>query len=211
VGQIIRRIDRAGFHAIHDRYAVENPGEEWPKYLDSRKWIGINLRRVRRLELDFGRRRRVLDLGSGAGYFLYLCRWFGHEAIGLDIDEVPLYREMARLLRWPRVVWRIAPFVPLPDLGGKFDLITGFMICFNNHNRADLWGAPEWDFFLTDLRRHLKPDGRIWFELNRERDGTFMTDELRQLLESRGARVRDKLIFFNAAPRPSISPDLFST
>ncbi len=32
--RIIASIDPQGFSAIHDRHAVENPGQEWPKYLD---------------------------------------------------------------------------------------------------------------------------------------------------------------------------------
>jgi len=201
VDRIIASIDRAGFAAIHDRHAIENPGSTWPKYLDLKKWMDVNRVRVRRLELDYGRRKQILDIGSGAGYFLYICKWLGHEAIGLDIDEVPMYPEMTHLLGLQRVVWRVQAFVPLPDLGRKFDLITAFMICFNNHNQEDLWGVPEWDFFLEDLANHLRPGGRVWLELNRQRDGTFMTDELCELFQNRGARVDENQVKFDSAPR----------
>ena len=203
--RIIASIDRRSFQAIHDRHAIANPGPAWPKYLDLKKWIGINLQRVRELELDYGRRREILDIGSGAGYFLYICKWFGHEAVGLDIDEVPMYPEMTRLLGLKRVVWRIEAFVPLPDLGRKFDLITAFMICFNQHNREGLWGVPEWDFFLNDLARHLNPRGRVWLALNRQRDGTFMTGELRELFQSRGAQVEAHQVRFDTAPAAAAS------
>jgi SAM-dependent methyltransferase len=200
--RIIASIDRQGFEAIHERHAIENPGPNWPKYLDLKKWVGINLRRVRQLELDYGRTKRILDIGSGAGYFLYICKWFGHDAVGLDIDEVPMYPQMTRLLGLKRIVWRIEAFVPLPDFGSKFDLITAFMICFNNHNREGRWGVREWDFFLSDVTRHLNPGGRVWLELNRQCDGTFMTDELREFFRSRGARLADRDVTFNSAPSP---------
>ncbi|MDQ6912692.1 MAG: class I SAM-dependent methyltransferase [Verrucomicrobiota bacterium] len=194
--RIIASIDREKFLAIKERHAVENPGLAWPKYLDLKKWMEVNLRHVRDLELDYGRRRDVLDIGSGAGYFLYICKWLGHRPLGLDIDEVPMYPEMTRMLGLERMVWRVRAFTPLPDLGRKFDLITAFMICFNNHNRVGLWGVPEWEFFLDDLALHLKPKGRVWLELNRQRDGSFMTPELRELFEKRGARVeRHQLVF----------------
>jgi SAM-dependent methyltransferase len=200
--RIIASIDREGFAAIYRRHAVKDPGQAWPKYLDLKRWMPINLRRVRGLELDYGRKRRILDIGSGAGYFLYICKWFRHDVVGLDLDHVPMYGEMARLLGLKRVIWRIQRFVPLPDLGGKFDLITAFMICFNNHNRPDLWGVPEWDFFLADAAQHLKPSGRLHLEFNWERDGTFMSDELRKLFEARGATVQQNQVTFAARPRP---------
>lgn len=201
--RIIASIDREKFRAIHDRHYVENPGAAWPKYLDLKRWMQTNLRRVRDLELDFGRRRDILDIGSGAGYFLYICKWLGHRPIGLDVDDVPLYPEMTRMLELERVVWRIERFVPLPDLGRKFDLITAFMICFNNHNREDVWGVAEWDFFLDDLTRHLKPNGRIWLELNRQNDGTFGSPELAELFRSRGATVEEHKVVWDEPPRPA--------
>ncbi len=199
--RMIATIDREKFRALREQHAVENPGVDWPKYLDLKKWMEVNVQRVRRLQLDYGRRRDILDLGAGAGYFLYLCQWLGHRPLGLDIDEVPMYPEMARLLGLQRVVARVEAFVPLPDLGRKFDVITAFMICFNNHQRPDVWGPREWDFFLTDLRRQLKPEGRVWLELNRYRGGSDMTEELRALFVSRGAQVEDRRVVFDAPPR----------
>jgi SAM-dependent methyltransferase len=196
--RIIQTIDRAQFEAIHRRYAVERPGEDWPKYLDLNRWIDINIRRVREIELDLSRAKRILDLGCGAGYFAYIARLLGHDVVGLDIDDVPMFAEITRLLSVPRVIWRIHPFVPLPDLGKKFDLITAFMICFNNHKQADLWGAPEWEFFLNDLARHLTRRGCVWLELNREYDGTCYTPELHEFFESRGAKIDQHRVTFNS-------------
>ncbi|MGI9087825.1 MAG: class I SAM-dependent methyltransferase [Chthoniobacterales bacterium] len=198
--RIISSIDRQGFRAIHDRHAVENPGQEWPKYLDLKKWVRTNLLRVGALHLDYGRRRRVLDIGSGAGYFLYICKWFGHDPVALDIDEVPMYPEMTRLLGLKRIIWRVEAFQPLPDLGARFDLITAFMICFNGHKSDALWGPREWDFFLIDLRCRLKPRGRIWLEFNREFDGEFMNEELREFFRSRGAETSEQKVIFLRPP-----------
>ncbi|MEO6969660.1 MAG: hypothetical protein ABI217_02050, partial [Chthoniobacterales bacterium] len=128
VERIIESIDSAQFQAIHDRYAVEDPGGGWRKYLELDRWIRINLRRVEDLELDWGRRKSVLDLGSGAGYFLHICHWLGHRTLGLDIDDVPMFGEMFRALGLERVISRVEAFQPLPAFDRKFDLITAFMI-----------------------------------------------------------------------------------
>jgi len=203
-GRIIETIDGPNFQQIRQRYAVENPGEDWPKYLNLDRWIDINIRRIRDIELDLTRPKRILDLGCGAGYFLHIAQLLGHKGLGLDVDYLPMFAEITRLLAVRRVISRIEPFTPLPDLKGKFDLITAFMICFNNHKQPNLWDVPEWEFFLGDLAKYLAPRGRVWLELNREYDGTFYTPELREFFALRGAKIDEHKIIFNSGlPLPA--------
>ena len=203
--RVIETIDSVGFAQIRKRYAVANPGADWPKYLDLDRWIGINIRRIRQIKLDLSRPKRILDLGCGAGYFLYIAQLLGHTGLGLDMDRLVMFREVTRLLGVCRKVQRIEAFQPLPDFGQKFDVITAFMICFNNHKMPDLWKAPEWDFFLGDLAKHLTPRGRVWLELNQEYDGTFYTPELKQLFQKRGARIDEQKVVFNSGIRAPAS------
>jgi SAM-dependent methyltransferase len=203
--RVIETIDPVGFEQIRKKYAVANPGADWPKYLDLDRWIGINIRRVRQIELDLARPKRILDLGCGAGYFLYIAQLLGHSGLGLDMDRLSMFREVTRLLGVRRVVQRIETFRPLPDFGQKFDLITAFMICFNNHKTPDLWKIPEWEFFLNDLAKHLTPRGRVWLELNQEYDGTFYTPELKEFLLKRGARISEQKVIFNSGIRAPAS------
>lgn len=202
---IIDTIDREKFEQIYERYAVDDPGEDWPKYLDLPRWIDVNIRRIRDVELDLVSRKRILDLGCGAGYFAYIAQLLGHEVVGLDLDDLPMFGESTQMLGVRRVIWRVQPFVPLPDLGDKFDLITAFMICFNNHKMPDLWGMPEWEFFLDDLARHLTPRGRLWLEFNMEWDGTFYTPQLRDYFKSRGAKIDNQKVIFNSGVRAPAS------
>jgi SAM-dependent methyltransferase len=206
--RVVETIDPVAFEEIRKRYAVANPGADWPKYLDLDRWIGINIRRIRQVELDLGRPKCILDLGCGAGYFLYIAQLLGHSGVGLDMDRLSMFREVTRLLGVRRVVERIEAFRPLPDFGQKFDLITAFMICFNNHKMPDLWKVPEWEFFLDDLAKHLTPRGRVWLELNQEYDGTFYTPELKEFFQKRGARINEQKVIFNSGfrARASASP-----
>ena len=196
--RIIETIDGPTFQQIRQRYAVEDPGEDWPKYLDLERWIEINIRRIREIELDLTRPKRVLDLGCGAGYFLHIAQLLGHEGLGLDLDDLPMFAEITRLIGVRRVISRIEPLTPLPDFGGRFDLITAFMICFNNHKQPNLWDVLEWEFFLDDLAKYLAPRGRVWLELNREYDGTFYTPALREFFALRGAKIVEHKIIFNS-------------
>jgi hypothetical protein len=80
--------------------------------------------------------------------------------------------------------------VRLPKFDRKFDLITAFMICFNGHKSPHLWGKKEWEFFLQDVDQQLTPNGQICLGFNRENNGQFFSEELREFFESRGAVVR---------------------
>ena len=203
--RVIETIDPVRFEQIHQRYAVADPGADWPKYLDLKRWIAVNIRRIRQLELDLARPKRILDLGCGAGYFLYIAQLLGHSGVGLDMDRLSMFREITRLIGVRRVVQRIQAFRPLPSFGQKFDVITAFMICFNNHKMPELWGVPEWDFFLDDLAKHLKPRGQVWLELNQEYDGTFYTPELKEFFESRGARIDEHKVIFDSGLHAPVS------
>jgi len=196
--RVIATINRDGFAQIRKRYWIDNPGDDPPKYLELERWIDINIRRVRDLELDLSHPKRVLDLGCGTGYFLYICRLLGHQILGLDLDELPMFNEITRLLDIPRIVCRIERFTPLPDLDHKFDVVTAFLICFNRHKQGDIWRVPEWEFFLDDLAKHLTPGGLDWLELNRESDDTYNTPELRDFFHRRGAKIdKQRVVFRN--------------
>jgi SAM-dependent methyltransferase len=196
--RVIDTIDSHGFEQIRKRYAVADPGADWPKYLELDRWIKVNIRRIRQLELDLARPRHILDLGCGSGYFLYIAQLLGHSGIGLDMDRLAMFREITRLLGVHRVVQRIDAFRPLPNFDRKFDLVTAFMICFNNHKMPGLWGVPEWEFFLDDLAKHLKPRGRVWLELNQEYDETFYTPELKKYFQNRGAKIDEQKVIFDS-------------
>ncbi len=195
--RITATIDRAEFQQIYDRYAMHDPGDEWPKYLEIERWMEINLKRVRDLGLDLGGRKRLLDIGCGTGYFLYICQYLGHDVLGMDLDVEPGFREMVDLLGVKRVIWCIEAFQPLPDLGPRFDVVAAHMICFNGHKSDKLWKIPEWEFFLGDLTNHLTPGGQVCLELNREYDDTNYTPELKEYFEARGAQIHTQRVFFN--------------
>ncbi len=196
-GAIVKSIDARRFEEIRRKYAVDDPGDAPPKYLDLEHWIRTNLQRVRELELDYAPRSRILDLGCGAGYFLYINKLLGHEILGLDLDELPMFRELIELLQIPRTLARIEAFQPLPKFDRKFDIITAYLICFNNHKSDKLWGPAEWDYFLSDVAGHLAPNGRLWLELNREYDGSSYTPELKALFEQRRAELHSYRVVFN--------------
>ena len=136
-------------------------------------------------------------MAAVAGYFLYLCRLLGHEGLGFDQDEEPFFRGTTEFFKVRRVIGRIEPQTPLPDLGRKFDLVTGHRVCFHRartyrdtENGSN--GRLTIGNFLSRISEHdfSNPRGRLLLEFNRRQDGSsFFTDELRAFFESQGARI----------------------
>ena len=170
----------------------------------------MNRERVQDLRLHRASPQRVLDLGCGGGFFLFILKHFEHSVLGLDIDESPLFRELLEVFGVPRTAFRIQPFQPLPNFQQQFDWITAFSVTFNLYQPSkQSWGSAEWDFLLRDLQRHLAPSGKIFLELN---PPDYHASELRDFLVSRGATVeRERILFEKRLRFPSVSYATFGS
>ena len=189
------KIDIERLREIQNRYASSN--DRYAKYADVEHWLKINLPRVQELKLDHSTPKQILDLGCGAGFFLFLAKQFGHSGVGLDVGDFPLSNELIELFGLERVIWRIRALQPLPDFGRKFDLITGFSAAFNrSEDESRGWVPEEWKFFLDDLDRHLKPGGEILLEINSGKDKRYFPAEVRDFFVKRGARVDGERVWF---------------
>jgi SAM-dependent methyltransferase len=192
---MLAQIDQERAREIQQRYANSTAG--YAKYADIGPWLRLNRERVQDLNLHRSTPKRVLDLGCGGGFFLFILKNLGHSVMGLDVERVPLFGELLQLFGVLRTVWRINAFEPLPDLAQKFDWITAFSVNFNlYHPSKKRWGTAEWDFLLRDLQRHLAPGGKIFFGLNPLYNGGYYTPEIRDLFLSRGADVERERISF---------------
>jgi len=112
---------------------------------------------------------KILDIGTGAGFFPFICNAHGHSAEGLDIDWAPVFNETVKVLNVKRHLFRIEKFKPFINTGTKYDLITAHRTVFNCHKTPDLWGADEWVYFMEDLFNNtLTEDGRVYIAFNTE-------------------------------------------
>jgi cyclopropane fatty-acyl-phospholipid synthase-like methyltransferase len=195
VKPFLDKIDTARLREIQERYA--NSGDRYAKYADIEHWLEINLPRIHELTLDRSPPKQILDLGCGAGFFLFLAKQFGHHGVGVDVDLYPLSNELIELFGVERVTHRICAFEPLPELGRKFDLITAFSSAFGrSEDESRGWNVEEWKFFLDDLDRHRAPDGEILLEINSGKDKRYYRTEVREFFLERGARVGRERVWF---------------
>jgi SAM-dependent methyltransferase len=195
VKSLLETIDQDRLREIQRRYA--NSQQRYTKYAEVERWLKINLGRARDLRLDSEPRKQILDLGCGAGFFLFVAKQFSHVGLGLDVDDFPVSNELIDLFGVERLTWRIRAFQSLPDFGRKFDLITGFSTAFNrSEDESRGWTAEEWNFFLDDLDRYLKPGSEIFFEINSGKDKRYFPEEVRDLFIRRGAKVNGEFVRF---------------
>jgi SAM-dependent methyltransferase len=195
VESFLAKIDSKRLHEIQQRHAHST--ERYTKYADVEHWLAINLPRVEELKLDRSVPKQILDLGCGAGFFLFLVKHFGHSGVGVDVGDYPLSNELIELFGVERLTWRIQAFEPLPDFGRQFDLITAFSAAFNrNQDETRGWTTDEWQFFLNDLDRHRKPGGQILLEINSGKDKGYYPAEVREFFLKRGGRVDRERVYF---------------
>jgi len=181
-------IDQSKFQAVIARHKSE--GYDSYKYFDKRMWLRSKMMRAIELGLDKADSGSVLDLGCGAGYFLYCCKFLGHQVHGIDQPGYDFYTDMFACLGLSRTNERIEAYKPLSPLRTRFDIVTAHQICFNGHRTNSLWGVSEWQFLLDDLEANVLNDGGIVaLEFNEEPSIGFYTNELRDFFESKSARL----------------------
>jgi SAM-dependent methyltransferase len=201
--RVLDTIDRNEVSRIAEAYPRRAGARGINAWDDVAYWINLSIGRAQDLWLDRPPPLRILDLGCGAGYFLYICQFLGHCGIGLDTGDDPFFGAMINHFGLDRVIARIAPGMPLPDFAEKCDLVTAHRICFHRITRLpngnwNEWTSADWKFFIDDVRtRLLKPKGRLLLDFNPRPNGnSFFTPQLRDLFVAEGGRIfRSKALF----------------
>ena len=183
--RVIETIDPVAFDQIRQRYAGSNSTEDWRKYLDLDRWITINIRRIRDIELDLTRRKRILDLGCGAGYFSTCPIARAYRTWSVDLDRVPMFAETT-----VSAASSGGPTNPrlssLHDLGGNSISHRLYDLLQRPQTTRSL-GRGRVDFFLDDIAKHLATTRPVWLELNRGERRDPLHTGTKGVFQKRGA------------------------
>ncbi len=120
--------------------------EELQELCDYRRKLEIAIVKALLVRLHDPRRRRILDLGCGGGYFVAVCRHLGHSCDGTEVPASRLSSATAVSYAAVRAALRIGPTIDLAIAANtpievpaiepqSYDLITAHKICFNGHMR----------------------------------------------------------------------------
>lgn len=155
------------------------------KYLNLNQWLPKHLKLSKILNLSKLKNKRILDIGSGPGWFSYLAKLLGHSAVGIDIKNRPqIYKSLCKALKVDVIEHVILPDQRLPALG-SFDYIVALMASFYLHRN---WQVENWEFFLNELERMSNTDATILLELNSE-GGILYKPEVYDLFIRKGYKV----------------------
>ena len=164
--KIMQRINQEKFSRLYQQFKDVSPSPGYSKYLDASTHVARGVRLAQALNLNHSPSLSVLDIGSGAGYFPFICQYYGHRSLALDVDGNDMYRQLKELLNVTCVYHTIKAFQTLPDLGIRLDVITCFQILFDRFDDELPWSPLEWNYFIEDLKTRLTPNGKIFLGLN---------------------------------------------
>lgn len=110
------------------------------------------------LGLDKTKNLNILDLGCGAGWFVYVAKLLGHNAYGIDRITDDLnhahapYQDGYKLMGIKVYGDLVYPYTPL-KVDKKYDIVTTMRSFFPT--RPEVWKKEEWKFFLEDLHKNI--------------------------------------------------------
>lgn len=184
---------------IVKRYMVDNPRISFQKYLDIDYWLFENMRRCYTLGLHIpGRKLKILDVGTGAAYFPFVCKYYGHDVEVVDVDDNEMYNEIVNtfgLIKYDQYIYSFSDLTT----DNRYDLITAFMICFNRHKQPDLWHIREWEYFLTSVHdNNLNPEGEVVLSFNAESAAEPVSRELLAYFSENNAEVSGSNVYLKS-------------
>lgn len=208
-------MDLESWNKIKGKYAdtfsnVNSAGQ----YFDINVYLGEAILRARKINLHASPAKTILDIGPGSCLFPLVCKYYGHDAYGLDEDEdivAPCYKEQAALLGVDVFYAGIkSPFKKLDTLfdldhgkrdltkapkriGGvkgyaiRFDLVTAFIPAF-----SERWGKKDYQMFFSSLRAFKGDNGITFYSIPNV--ASIIADEVFPALLTSGANIMEFVV-----------------
>lgn len=139
-----------------------------------KKYIQEKLSVAHNLDLHNTKNKTLIDFGTGAGWFPYICKMYGHICIGTDVIGRPNYQPIYDFFNIKVIGDLIYSKQPI-NVDQKFDHIVSLRSFFPNRPRV--WELDDWKFFFNDIQRLLKDNGSLYLGCNSGKRGIYKTNE----------------------------------
>lgn len=115
------------------------------------------------LELHKTKNKTLIDIGTGAGWFPYICKLYGHSCIGTDILNRDNYQPIYDWLNLDVREELVYPYKPF-GLDDRVDYIVSLRSFFPN--RPKIWEIDEWRYFFNDIKKNINETGGMYLGCN---------------------------------------------
>lgn len=134
------------------------------------KYIQEKLSVAHYLNLHEAKNKKLLDIGTGAGWFPYICKLYGHTCIGTDIlgrnDYDPAYRFLD-IVVIEELVYAQKPI----QIQDNFDYVVSLRSFFPN--RPTVWELNDWKYFFKNIQTIINDNGGLYLGSNNGIKGRF--------------------------------------
>lgn len=167
LGEIRQAIQRLGY----DDYIAERERIEGGvnKYFNHAHHLPNYFFYLRQLGLDNAKPKNILDIGTGMGYFPFMCKQYGHSVQAIDTGMEEIYTGSVNKLGIPLNFQFVEAETPLNPFEQKFQVITAFRTVFDRtvSGKRQNWGPKEWAFFIEDMKANfLEAGGTLALQIN---------------------------------------------
>ena len=159
---MISLAQQSALHKLRD----DHPSHFMVKFCaNAQDWLLEAHRIAAQLNLNAPPVKRILDVGTGFGYFQLACKRFGHDIVGLDVPDT-FIQTAAAILGVSYIAHEIYAYQALPEDLMGYDVVTTFGVNFR-HAQNQYWGWREYGFLARDVLGRLRPTGQWILRPNR--------------------------------------------
>lgn len=127
-------------------------------------YLSEKIKIAQHLGLDESRDLKILDIGSGAGFFPWICKNLGHIAKSSYYDDFLFYRDMWQLLRIDDPFFLdVLQDWKMPN-DTQYDVIVSMRTVFDRIPTS--WKDQDWIRFMEQAMPYLADGGRLFIKSN---------------------------------------------
>lgn len=197
---LLETVDHEAYAELQARHLQLR--SRWRNRLDITYYAQKSFRFAKAIGLIEAAPSRVLDIGCGPSHLALLGAYLGHDVVGLDVPDSPLFNDLNELFGTPRILHTITPMERLPDTGRPFNLVCAISANFHHKPGNRLFDEREWRFLLQDIASRSTCDSYIHLVLNKIRQAAGMrhdSDEFKLFVHRLGGTVSGQHVTFQAA------------
>ena len=161
VQDVINTVGRNTINELFDQTGNRYLGEAVEKYIQEKLSV------AHYLGLHKASNKTLIDLGTGAGWFPYICKLYGHRCIGTETihtdvfkeSYIPIYHHFDIEVT-DDLVFANTPF----SSKERVDYIVTLRSFFPN--RPQVWKMNEWKYFFKDIIKNLNEGGGLYLGCN---------------------------------------------